>query len=51
MSKKMCERVKKSLPKENPDKYRELVRDGVFFCKNCGLVSNKKSVLCKPESI
>lgn len=51
MSKKMCEKVKKSLPKENPEKYRDLIRNAGYFCKNCGLVANKKSCLCKPESL
>ena len=49
MSKKMCEIVKKKLHKEKPDKYRDLVKNAEFFCKECGLVSNKKSHLCKPE--
>ena len=51
MSTKICEVVKKKLPKENPKKYRDLVKDAEFFCKDCGHVSKKKSCLCKPEEI
>lgn len=51
MSKKICELTKKKLQKEKPGKYRELVKDAEYFCKECGHVSKKKSCLCKPEEI
>lgn len=51
MSKKMCKLVDKKLPKEDPDKYRKLIKDATHYCKTCGRVSNRKDTLCKPERI
>lgn len=51
MSKKMCKLVDKKLPKEDPEKYCKLIQNATHYCKNCGLVSSKKDMLCKPEKI
>lgn len=51
MSKKMCKIVNQKLQKEDPDKYRKLIRNATHYCKACGLVCNKKECLCKPEPL
>jgi len=51
MPKKMCKRIDEKLPKEDPKKYRKLIANATHYCKNCGLVSNQKDALCKPEKI
>ncbi len=51
MSKKMCKQVEQKLPKEDPEKYCKRIKDATHYCKNCGLVSNDKGCLCKPEKI
>ena len=35
----------------NANEYRELVRDGKFFCKACGRVATNKKNLCKPVKL
>jgi hypothetical protein len=32
----------------NPDEYKELVKDGKFFCKGCGRVAAREGNLCTP---
>lgn len=51
MSKKMCKRVKDKLQKEDPKKFKSLIRDARYYCKSCGHVSAKSSNLCKSEKI
>lgn len=34
-----------------PDEYKKLVRNGKFFCKNCGRVAAEANNLCKPETL
>jgi transcription initiation factor TFIIIB Brf1 subunit/transcription initiation factor TFIIB len=51
MSKKICKLVKKKLPKEDREKYIKIIKKARYFCENCGLVSNKKCFLCKPDKI
>jgi len=35
----------------NPDEYKELVRDGKFFCKGCGRVATRQQNLCTPSKL
>lgn len=51
MTKKICKLVKNKLQKEDPKKFRELVKDAKYYCKSCGHVAEKPSHLCKPEKI
>jgi len=51
MSKKLCKIVKDKLPKEDPKKYKSVVKDARYFCKNCGHVAVKSSHLCKPQKL
>jgi hypothetical protein len=35
----------------NPDDYKSLVRDGRFYCTQCGRVAASEKNLCKPASL
>jgi len=35
----------------NANEYRQLVRDGKFFCKACGRVAANEKNLCKPVKL
>lgn len=35
----------------NVDDYKTLVRDGKYFCKNCGRVAAEAKNLCKPQAL
>ena len=37
--------------KSNPEKYKRLVRDPKFMCKNCGRVAAQERNLCAPEKL
>ena len=37
--------------KANLEKYKELIRDPKFVCKNCGRAAASDENLCKPESL
>ena len=39
------------LNESNLDEYKELVRDGKYFCTHCGRVSVKAENLCGPEPL
>lgn len=51
MSKKMCKLVKNKLQKDDPEKFKDLVKDAKYYCKSCGHVAAKSSNLCKPEKL
>lgn len=51
MARKMCKNVDDKMPEENPEKFRKKIKNAQYYCKNCGLVSNKKKHLCKPNKI
>ncbi|MHC4551673.1 MAG: hypothetical protein ACYSUT_02740 [Planctomycetota bacterium] len=51
MSKKMCKMVKDKLQKDDPKKFKAVVKDAKYYCKSCGHVACKSSNLCKPEKI
>ena len=51
MSKKLCKMAKDNLPKKDPKKYKSVVKEAKYFCKNCGHVAVKSSNLCKPEKL
>ena len=51
MSKKICKLVKDKLQKDDPKKFKEIVKDAKYYCKSCGHVSCKSSNLCKAEKI
>jgi hypothetical protein len=51
MSKKMCSLVKKDLPKDDPEKFKQFIKDPKFFCKKCGRVAAKDKNLCKAETL
>lgn len=34
-----------------PEDYKELVRDGKFYCNNCGRVAASEQNLCKPKKL
>lgn len=51
MSKKLCKAVKEKLHKDDPKKFKELVKDAQYYCKSCGRVAAKSSHLCKPEKL
>jgi len=37
--------------KTNLEEYKKLVKDGKYFCKNCGRVAVKEKNLCAPEKL
>jgi hypothetical protein len=51
MTKKLCKLVKKDLQKEDPKTYKKLVRNGAYFCKNCGRAAAESACLCKPAKL
>lgn len=51
MSKKVCKMVKDKVQKEEPEKFKAVVKDAKHYCKTCGRVAAKSSHLCKPEKI
>lgn len=44
----MCYLNNLGFPVTNPEDYKELVRDGKFFCKGCGRVAAREKNLCTP---
>jgi len=49
-SKHLCDR-KKSQIVDNLERYRDLVREPRFVCKECGRVAGQKKWVCKPMSL
>lgn len=51
--KKLCKLIEKLdfEDKKEVEKYREIIKEGKYFCKRCGRVSKDKENLCKPEKI
>ncbi len=35
----------------NPNEYKQLIKDGKFFCKGCGRVAANERNLCKPMKL
>ena len=46
--KHLCYLNNLGFPVTNPEDYKELVRDGKFFCKGCGRVAAREKNLCSP---
>lgn len=44
----LCYLVNIAYQQSNPKEYRDLVKDGKFYCKSCGRVAANKQNLCKP---
>ncbi len=51
MSRKICKAVKDKLQKDDPKKYKALVKDAKYYCKSCGHVAAKSTHVCKPEKL
>lgn len=51
MGKKMCKLASDKLQKDDPKKFKSLVKDAKFYCQGCGRVAVKSSHLCKPEKL
>jgi len=51
MSKKICKLVKDKLQKDEPEKYKSLIKEPKYFCKNCGRAAVKASHLCDPKKL
>lgn len=51
MSKTMCKLLKDKLHKHEPKEYKALVKDAKYYCKSCGHVAIKASLLCKPQKL
>lgn len=43
-----CSMVERGAPSE---RMRELVKDAVYICKNCGRTANDQRYLCRPAMI
>lgn len=37
--------------KNNPEEYKELIKDARFYCENCGRAAANEKNLCKPEKL
>ncbi|MHC4553609.1 MAG: hypothetical protein ACYSUT_12725 [Planctomycetota bacterium] len=51
MPKKMCKLTKDKLQKDDPKKFKKIVKGAKYYCKSCGHVACKESHLCKPEEL
>lgn len=49
--KHLCYLNNLGFPITHPEDYKEIVRDGKFFCQNCGRVAAEAKNLCKPETL
>ena len=38
-------------PKEYPEDFKELVKNALFFCENCGRAAASEKNLCKPVKL
>ncbi|MFZ5354514.1 MAG: hypothetical protein ACOZCL_17560 [Bacillota bacterium] len=50
-AKKLCKQIKDDILKDNPENYREHVKNPTHICMKCGRASNNKKLLCKPEEL
>jgi hypothetical protein len=49
--KHLCYLNNLGFPITHPEDYKAIVRDGKFFCQNCGRVAAEAKNLCKPEPL
>ena len=47
----LCYLQGKGLIKDNPDKFKGMVRNGSYMCKGCGRVAAQAGSLCAPEKL
>jgi len=46
--KHLCYLNNLGFPVTNPEDYKDLVKDGKFYCKGCGRVAAREKNLCTP---
>ena len=49
--KHLCYLNNLGFPLSHPEDYKGMIRDGKFYCKNCGRVAAEAKNLCKPEAL
>lgn len=49
--KHLCYLRNVGFPTTRPEDYKKLVRNGKFWCKNCGRVAAEAKNLCNPEPL
>jgi len=49
--KHLCYLNNLGFPVSNPQAYKSLVKDGKFYCQNCGRVAASDKNLCKPAAL
>ena len=47
----LCWLTNLGFQRQQPQEYKDLVRDGKFVCKGCGRVAADESSLCDPEQL
>ena len=50
-SKHLCSLADKGMPKDDPKRYKKLVKGGKHYCSKCGRIAAKDKSLCKPECL
>jgi len=49
--KRLCSLVRKGFQKDQPEEYKDLLRDAKYMCKKCGRAAAKAKCLCKPTKL
>jgi len=50
-SKHLCSLVSKGQAKDDPKKFKKLVKPGKFYCERCGRVSARAKSVCKSQKL
>lgn len=49
--KHLCFLVNIEFQSANPEQYKQLIKNGNFYCKTCGRVAADQKNLCTPEKL